>query len=185
MRKSGGNEELTVIFLREPLADPLAESSRCGAKIDRHVEDLPNDDRDELGLSVRILEVEAAEDALFRARLICLNELLLDSGRPIARLVEGFEEIPAGITKNLGFNEEQTVERERADFHPALSYAPRAKKLSDATRYEICIFARGGRFFTLDYDSLHSTVARSPSVRASNPLARLRRQQYSLPRRST
>ena len=79
MGEPGRNVELPLVLRGQGHALPLAERRRADPHVDRDVEHFALENEAELALVVRVLKVEAAQDALGGKRHVVLNEL---AGRP-------------------------------------------------------------------------------------------------------
>ena len=99
--KSGEQITASLVTKYGKLTIPAAEVRRTGPQIDRHVEDLPLQDRHQLPLRMPDLVMQPAQHVFRRARVVVLHELDVDPGRLVERApVIAFQEKAAGVPKD-------------------------------------------------------------------------------------
>ena len=108
MREAGRDVNLLEVVGGQRRAHPLPERRRAAADVNRDIENRPLDNPNQLPLHVSQLEVQTADRAADRFRVIVLNE-----GRRQSVLFEflgviGFEKKPAHILKDVRFNDDDT-----------------------------------------------------------------------------
>src|SRR5205807_1643455 len=86
-------------------AVPLGKSRRRAADVNGHVEQRAARAAHELSLRVRLLVVQAAQDAVARARMIVLNERRRQSGARKRLGVKRLHEEAAVVGEELRFDE--------------------------------------------------------------------------------
>ena len=110
MREAAGDKELTAVLGREDDALPLPERRAPRAEVNAHVEDLPLDDADELGLGVVDLEVEASQDPPHARGLVVLHEVDVDATRHEVGALVGLHEGAPLVAVRLGFDNNDPVD---------------------------------------------------------------------------
>ena len=107
MGEALGNPHLPPVRGREALPHPAAERGRAAPKIHRHVEHLPRHHAHELALRLARLEVQAAQHAGGRARVVVLDERARAPGGAAEPVVaEGLHEEAARVFVHLGLEDE-------------------------------------------------------------------------------
>ena len=98
MGETARDEELAVIVLRQFYGHVLPEGGRAPPHVYRHIQHTATDDAHQLGLRrLAALEVEAAHDAVAGAALIVLDEVYGCYELGEEALIEGLEEVAAGV----------------------------------------------------------------------------------------
>lgn len=110
MGKTAGNEELAVIILRELDSNVTAEGGGSGTQIDGYIEYRAFDTTHEFGLRVRrTLEMESAHDPSGGTGLVVLHKVNRTDFLIKFTLREALEKVAAGIAKNAGLDDEDTL----------------------------------------------------------------------------
>ena len=89
---------------------PLAEGGRVAAQVDGDVEDRAARAADQLRLARLGLEVEAAQGALRRARVVVLDELDVDAELGPGVAAVGLDHEAALVAVDLGLEQDDAVE---------------------------------------------------------------------------
>ena len=111
MGKALGNEELTMIVLRQLHADVLAIGGAALADVDHHVEHRPLDTPHQLALRERrALEVQSAHHAVARLALVVLHKGDVSNLLVELSLREALEKISSGILKQARLKDEHAVD---------------------------------------------------------------------------
>lgn len=101
--------QLTVVLRRQAHRHPFAEMRRAATNVHGHIEHFAGSHTDQFALSVFELVMQATQYAFLRARMVVLHELRIQAGRVLERLgIETLVEETALVTKNLGFNDQNT-----------------------------------------------------------------------------
>src|SRR5690606_39211728 len=104
--EAGRDPELAVVLVRERDAVGAAEGGRAAPEVHDDVVDGAAGTLDELALGVAPLEVEAAEGAPPRTRVVVLHERGGDAVRAVALGVVALEEEPARVGEDAGLDEQ-------------------------------------------------------------------------------
>jgi len=118
MRKTGRYPQLTLVVGRERDTEPLAESWRTLADIDRDIEDFSCDYAHQLALRLPNLIMQPAQHVFAGFGVIILHEIGGDTGRlGKAARIEALEKKSALVSKNLGFDDEKAGNSGRVDLN--------------------------------------------------------------------
>src|SRR5436189_146919 len=113
----GGNVALPEILGRERHRHPSSERGRAAAHVDGNVVDLPFDDANQLGLLAIELQMQTAQRAANRTRMIVLHERPLDPTGAIPLGVIGLDKKPAAVGVDLRLDDENTWNLRGDDTH--------------------------------------------------------------------
>jgi len=86
----------------------LPKGGRADPNIDGNIKNLPLQDGDELPLRVRVLEVEASQDAPGGKRDVILDKITRDTRCLIAVLMPGLQKKSTGISKDRRLKDDNT-----------------------------------------------------------------------------
>src|SRR4029077_2466603 len=106
MREASGNVDLLEVLRRDADTDPLAERRRPAPDVDGDVEDLAFDDAKELALRALQLQMEAADGAACRSRVIVLHEDVRNAAGAVFLRVVGLEKKAAAVLMDVGLDDD-------------------------------------------------------------------------------
>ena len=111
------NVALPEIRGRQLDRDPPSERRRSDPDVNGHVVDRPDNDPHQFCLRAADLQMQTAQGTRDRSRVIVLYEGVVDSERSIPLRVKRFEEEPAGITVDIGFDDQNLAKLRGRDAH--------------------------------------------------------------------
>ena len=107
VREPGRHVALPEVVGRERDANPSAERRRAAADVDGDVEDLALDDADQLALRPPDLQMQAAQRAADRPRMVVLHERAGDAVLAVRVGVIGLDEEAAVVVVDVGLDDER------------------------------------------------------------------------------
>jgi len=102
------NEQLQPVPFRQRHCYRLPESRRSSADVDCHIDNLPLENLDKLGLRMRVLVMQPAQGIPAGRGEIILAELFLDAQFLVSGAVIRFHEESARVLIQLGLDYEDT-----------------------------------------------------------------------------
>jgi hypothetical protein len=112
--------ELAPVLPGQRHSDPTPEPGGTAADVHRHIEDLAAQDLHQLALGMRVLDVQAAQDALTRVGLIVLYHALRYAEPGITLRLPGLHEPAARVAKDLGFDDQCVRDLGLNDIHGSI-----------------------------------------------------------------
>lgn len=98
--------QLAMVLVVQFDGDELAAGRRGRVDVHGYVVDRTATDADQLALRTTALEMQAAQHATCRARVIVLHEGVRDAQLPVALGLVALQEKPPGITEYLRFDDQ-------------------------------------------------------------------------------